>query len=39
MSQSDRNPLVGIWKLQLIQFEFADTGESVDVYGPNPQAI
>jgi hypothetical protein len=36
MSQSDRNPLVGIWKLQLIQFEFADTGESVDVYGPNP---
>src|SRR4029450_21638 len=36
MSQSDRNPLGGIWKLQLIQFEFADTGESVDVYGPNP---
>lgn len=36
MSQSDRNALVGIWKLQLIQFEFADTGESVDVYGPNP---
>jgi len=35
MSQSDRNPLVGIWKLQLIQFEFADTGESVDVHGPN----
>jgi hypothetical protein len=35
MSQSDGN-LGGIWKLQSIQFEFADTGESVDMYGPNP---
>ena len=36
MPQSQHSPLEGIWKLQLIQFEFADTGERVDVYGPNP---
>lgn len=27
---------VGTWKLQSVQFEFADTGEAVDVYGSNP---
>jgi hypothetical protein len=36
MSQSEGGPLVGVWKLQSIQLEFADTGESVDLYGPNP---
>jgi hypothetical protein len=36
MSQSDRNPLTGIWKMKSIQFEVADTGEIVDVFGPNP---
>lgn len=36
MSQSDSNPLLGVWKLQSIQFEFADTKKRVDVYGPNP---
>ena len=34
MSQS--NPTIGTWKLKSIQFEFADTRESVDLYGPNP---
>jgi hypothetical protein len=36
MSGSDRSRLVGSWKLQMIQFEAADTGERIDVYGPNP---
>lgn len=32
----DRSSLAGTWKLQAAQFEFSDTGESVDVFGPNP---
>lgn len=28
--------LVGTWKLKSFQFEFADTGEAVDMYGSNP---
>jgi Lipocalin-like domain len=28
--------LVGTWKLVSIQFEFDDTKERVDMYGPNP---
>ena len=36
MSQSDYNPLIGVWKLKSIQFEFADTRELADVFGPNP---
>ena len=36
MSRRDYSALVGIWKLQSIQFEFADTSESVDLYGANP---
>lgn len=36
MSERDHSALAGIWKLQSIQFEFADTGERVDVYGANP---
>ena len=28
--------VVGTWQLVSIQFEFADTGECVDAYGPRP---
>jgi hypothetical protein len=28
--------LVGSWRLQSIQFEFADTGERIDLYGTDP---
>jgi Lipocalin-like domain len=28
--------VVGTWQLVSIQFEFADTSECVDVYGPHP---
>jgi len=34
MSQSKL--LTGTWKLSSAQFEFADTGERVDMYGPHP---
>jgi hypothetical protein len=33
---SNAGNLVGTWQLVSIQFEFADTGEYVDVYGANP---
>lgn len=33
---SGANRLVGTWKLVSIQFEFEDTKERVDMYGPNP---
>ena len=33
---SGANQLVGTWKLVSIQFEFEDTRERVDMYGPNP---
>ena len=33
MSQSDRNSLIGIWKLKSLQFELADTGEIADAFG------
>jgi hypothetical protein len=39
MSQSDRNSLIGIWKLKSIQLEFVDTGEIADVFGPKPVGI
>jgi hypothetical protein len=31
--------VVGTWQLVSIQFEFADTGECVDLYGPNPSGF
>ncbi len=31
--------VVGTWQLLSIQFEFADTGECVDVYGPDPSGF
>lgn len=30
------NKLVGTWKLVSVQYEFADTGESADMYGAKP---
>jgi Lipocalin-like domain len=36
MPPSDSNSLIGVWKLKSAQFEIADTGEIVDVFGPNP---
>jgi|SRR5271167_4930385 len=33
---SNAASLVGTWQLVSVQFEFADTGECVDVYGPQP---
>jgi hypothetical protein len=33
---SGANQLVGTWKLVSMQFEFEDTMERVDMYGPNP---
>ena len=35
MSQN-HNSLIGTWKLKAIQFEPADTGERIDMFGPNP---
>jgi hypothetical protein len=29
--------IVGSWKLVSMQFEFSDTGERVDMFGPNPR--
>ena len=31
--------LIGTWQLVSIQFELADTGECVDMYGPNPSGF
>src|SRR6516165_3693610 len=31
-----RNSLVGTWKLVSVKFELTDTGESIDMYGPEP---
>lgn len=41
MTQSIGNAasVVGTWELLSIQFEFADTGECVDLYGPNPSGF
>jgi hypothetical protein len=32
----DTTRLVGAWKLVSMQFEFSDTGERVDMFGPHP---
>lgn len=41
MTQSIGNApkVVGAWQLLSIQFELADTGECVDMYGPNPSGF
>jgi Lipocalin-like domain len=31
------HPLIGTWKLDSIQFVDADTGERLDIYGPEPR--
>jgi hypothetical protein len=31
-----QNKLVGTWKLESVQYEFADTGEFADMYGAKP---
>ena len=34
--RDSRNSLVGTWQLVSSKFELTDTGESVDIYGPEP---
>jgi hypothetical protein len=36
MSSVDRQALLGAWKLISIQLKMSDTGEIVDLYGPEP---
>jgi hypothetical protein len=36
MGDDRPNPLVGTWKLVSLKFEIGDTGESGDIYGPDP---
>jgi hypothetical protein len=36
MSSIDRQALLGAWKLISIQLKMSDTGEIVDLYGPEP---
>jgi hypothetical protein len=31
-----RSSLVGTWKLVSVKFELTDTGETIDMYGPEP---
>lgn len=33
---SSAHELVGVWKLESIQFEFEDSRERMDMYGPSP---
>jgi hypothetical protein len=35
-SSDAKSTLIGAWKLLGVQFEFAETGESRDLFGPNP---
>ena len=36
LPRDTRNSLVGTWQLVSSKFELTDTGESVDIYGPEP---
>ena len=36
MAVIDRQMLLGAWKLKSVQLKMADTGEIVDLYGPEP---
>jgi hypothetical protein len=36
LPRDTRNSLVGTWQLVSVKFELTDTGESMDMYGPEP---
>ena len=35
-SRDTRNSLIGTWQLVSVKFELNDTGENIDMYGPEP---